>query len=251
MPRPPPSSLRPAPAPPPRPADSGRGAPGEGHRLDAVLERSARAWTPLSEAFSCYVVAEVAGLLHAAHALTDSRGHALGLACRAVTPFHVRLTGAGRVRLEGLDAPSDSLAYAAPECARRQPLDARAEVFSLGLVLVQLLTGRHLFPGAERFEAEVRRAGASADPMREACARELEERLRAYGPAELASATRAVSVELRPLVHRALAVKPEERHANPAELAHALREHLRRTGPSSGPPFGPARVRAELEALGL
>lgn len=232
MPRPPPSSLHSPPA-PPHPAEVGR----DGHRLDAVLERSARAWTPLSEAFCCHVVAEVAGLLPAVP----------GLAHRAVTPFHVRLTGAGRVTLEGLDAPSVSLAYAAPECARGQPLDARAAVFSLGLVLVQLLTGRHLFPGAERFEAEVRRAGASGEPLLEACARELEERLRAYGPAELASATRAVSVELTPLVHRALAVTPEARHAHPAELAHALREHLRRTEA----PFDCTRVRAELEALGL
>lgn len=246
MSRPPPSPLRAAAAPPPRPAEAGPRTPGDGHRLDAVLERSARTCTPLPEAFACYVVAEVAGLLHAAHALTDSRG----LAHRAVTPFHIRLTGPGLVKLEGLDAPSHSLAYSAPECARGQPVDARAEVFSLGLVLVQLLTGRHLFMGAERFEAEVRRAGASpapADAMLEACARELEERLRAYGPMELASATRAVSVELRPLVHRALAVAPEERPASPAELAHALREHLRRTGV----PSGPARVRAELEALGL
>lgn len=224
--------------PPPAPLHS---APttGEGPRLDAVLARARRTWTPLSEAFSCHVVAEAAAQLHAVTPF-------------AVTPFHVRLTGPGRVRLEGLDAASDSLAYAAPECARGQPPDARAAVFSLGLVLVQLLTGRHLFPGAERFEAEVRRARASsppgpADAALEACARELEERLRTYGPAELASATRAVSMELRPLVHRALAVRPEERPADAAEFAHALREHLRRTGP----PFGPARVRAELEALGL
>ncbi len=234
MPRPPPSRLRPVPAPP--------------RRLDAVLARSARTWTPLSEAFACYVVAEVAGLLHAAHALTDSRGHALGLAHRAVTPWHIHLTGPGLVKLEGLDAPLSPtpLAYAAPECVRGQPLDARAEVFSLGLVLLQLLTGRHLFMGAERFEAEVRRASGPLDAALEACARELEERLRAYGPGELASATRAVSPELRPLVHRALAVDPEERPAPAAALAHALREHLRRTGQA----FGPGRLRAELEALG-
>jgi hypothetical protein len=99
--------------------------------------------------------------------------------------------------------------------------------------------------GAERFEAEVRRASGPLDAALEACARELEERLRAYGPGELASATRAVSGELRPLVHRALAVDPQER-PSPAALAHALREHLRRTGQA----FGPERLRAELEALG-
>jgi serine/threonine-protein kinase len=220
-----------------------------GCHLHALLERSARAWRPLSEAFCCYVLAEAASILHLARRLTDSRGLAPGLAPLRVTPFHVQLTAHGLVKLEGLATPEEgSLAYAAPELACQQPADARSEVFSLGLVLLQLLTGRHLFPGAERFEAEWRRARArqAHDAALEVCARELARCLLAYGPPEREAATRAVSVELRPIVHRALAPSPAERYPDSEALARALREHLRRTGQS----FGPAEVRAELAALG-
>lgn len=235
MPRPPSPPVRSDSEEPARAAGVRRACSEDGLRLDVLLERSARSRAPLSEAFACHVVAHAACLLHPPH--------------RAVTPFHILLTEEGRVCVEDLAAPSESsLAYAAPECVRHhQPPDARAEVFSLGLVLLQLLTGRHLFPGAERFEAEVRHAGGSgADAALTACARELARCLLAYGAPVLESATRAVSVELRPLVHRALAVEPEARFSSSAELAHALREHLRHTGQS----FGPEQVRAELEALG-
>lgn len=232
MPRPPPPPARSALAPWVRAAR----APGADCRLEVVLEASARARRPVSEAFACHVVAEAARLLHSAHRLGP----------RAVSPDNVLLTRDGRVTLEGLapDAP-ERLACAAPERVRGQPLDARGEVFSLGLVLLRLLTGRHLFPGAERFEAALHRPGT--DGPREACARELEKVLLAYGPAHLVAATRAVSVELTPLVHLALAPEPDARYATSAALAHALREHLRRTWPS----FGPGDVLAELQGLGL
>ena len=38
-----------------------------------------------------------------------------------------------------------SLAYASPEHVHQLALDGRADQFSLGIVLLQLLTGRHLF----------------------------------------------------------------------------------------------------------
>lgn len=242
MPRPPPPPARPALAPWVCAAET----LDAGCRLETVLEASARARRPVSEAFGCYVVAEAASILHPAHRLTDSRGQGVGLGPRAVSPENVLLTGPGFVKLEGLasDAP-ERLACAAPERVRGQPLDGRGEVFSLGLVLLRLLTGRHLIPGAERFEATLHRPGA--DGPREACARELEKALLAYGPAHLSAATRAVSVELAPIVHLALAPEPAARYATGAELALALREHLRRTRPS----FGPGDVRAELHGLGL
>ncbi len=221
-----------------------------GCHLHALLERSARAWRPLPEAFCCYVVAEAAGILHLAHRLTDSRGLAPGVARLRVSPFHIQLSAHGLVKLQGLAAPEEgSLAYAAPELARQQPADARSEVFSLGLVLLQLLTGRHLFPGAERFEAEWRRAQRSGapEPALEVCARELARCLLTYGRAQLEDATRAVSVEVRPIVHLALAPAPAERYPGSEALARALREHLRRTGQA----FGPAELRAELAALGV
>ncbi|AKF84118.1 serine/threonine protein kinase [Myxococcus fulvus 124B02] len=140
-----------------------------GHRLDSLLEASSRSHLPFSEGFALYVAAEIAEALHHAHTLTDEHGHPLRVVHRDVAPHNILVTEHGAVKLLDFGAatsvfsgdaaraaPPVSLAYAAPEHVARQPLDGRADLFGLGLVLLQLLTGRHLFEGADRFEAERR-----------------------------------------------------------------------------------------------
>ncbi|NMO20585.1 serine/threonine protein kinase [Pyxidicoccus fallax] len=248
-----------------------------GHRLDALLEASTRAQLPISEAFALYIASEVADALHHAHNLTDEHGRALQVVHRDVGPHNILVTEHGAVklldfgaawsRLPGRVTTTDSelpgsLAYAAPEHVAQLGLDGRADQFSLGIVLLQLLTGRHLFEGADRFEAERRRrrehtlaqdsstrehalAAAMHEAVSHAAQNELRQRILGYGEAELAEATRAVSAALVPLLHKALAPDRVERFATCADLARALREHLRRTGQS----FGRPEALAELAGL--
>ncbi|QSQ22149.1 serine/threonine protein kinase [Pyxidicoccus parkwayensis] len=248
-----------------------------GHRLDALLEASSRAQLPFSEGFALYVTAEVADALHHAHCLTDESGRALQVVHRDVGPHNILVTehgavklldfGAawsrlrGRVATNGTDLPG-SLAYAAPEHVAQLGLDARADLFGLGIVLLQLLTGRHLFEGADRFDAEARRRRervlaqdsvihehALGAAMREAVSlaatNELKSRILAYSLEDLDEATRAVPAALMPVVRRALAPDRGQRFTTAAELARALREQLRRTNPS----FGRAEALAELAGL--
>jgi serine/threonine-protein kinase len=248
-----------------------------GHRLDTLLEASARARLPISEGFALYVTAEIADALHHAHDLTDEHGRALNVVHRDVGPHNILVTehgavklldfGAawsrlpGRVATVGPDLPG-SLAYAAPEHVAQLVLDGRADLFSLGIVLLQLLTGRHLFEGADRFEAELRRrrerALAQDSPPREhaldaalheavshAATTELKRRILGFGSEDLDEATRAVPAALVPLVRKALAPDRVERFATGAELARALREHLRHTGQ----PFGRPEALGELAGL--
>jgi serine/threonine protein kinase len=248
-----------------------------GHRLDALLDASARSELPFSEGFALYVAAEVADALHHAHNLTDEYGRALQVVHRDVGPHNILVTEhgavklldfgaawsrlAGRVGTDGPDLPG-SLAYAAPEHVAQLPLDGRADLFSLGIVLLQLLTGRHLFEGADRFDAERRRrherflaqdsstrehalAAAMHEAVSQAATHELRGRILGFSQKDLAEATRAVPAALVPLVHKALAPDRVERFNNVAELARALREHLRRTGLA----FGRAEALAELAGL--
>ncbi|MCP3139965.1 serine/threonine-protein kinase [Pyxidicoccus xibeiensis] len=248
-----------------------------GHRLDTLLEASARAELPISEGFALYVTAEIADALHHAHNLTDEHGRALEVVHRDVGPHNILITEHGAVklldfgaawsRLTGRVGTEDgdlqgSLAYAAPEHVARIGLDGRADLFALGIVLLQLLTGRHLFEGADRFDAERRRrrerrlvqdsslreqalAAAMHEAVSQAATYELKTRILGYGHADLDEATRAVPAALAPLVQKALAPDRVERFTTGAELARALREHLRR----AGPPFGRPEALAELAGL--
>jgi serine/threonine-protein kinase len=63
-------------------------------------------------------------------------------------PEAVRLTEHGRI----LGTP----AYMAPEQIRREPVDARADVFAFGILLHELLTGQHPFPGNDTGETIAR-----------------------------------------------------------------------------------------------
>jgi serine/threonine protein kinase len=231
-----------------------------GYRLSGMLEASERARQPLSEALACHVVAEVAEALNHAHTLVDDHGRALGIVHRDVTPHNILLSEHGEVKLldfgaawsrlpgrvssEG-PAVQGSLAYAAPEHAHHLGLDGRADQFSLGIVLLQLLTGRHLFEGAERFDARQRQPQAPESASTRLCAQELAERIRNYSVADLEAATRSVPEALRAIVHRALAPERTRRFPTCAHLSRALREHLRETGQF----LGRQEVLAELVTL--
>lgn len=231
-----------------------------GYRLDSILEASERSQQPLSEGFACHVVAEVAEALHHAHTLVDEHGRELGIVHRDVTPHNI-LVGehgevklldfgaawsrlAGRVSSEG-PAVQGSLAYAAPEHALHLGLDGRADQFSLGIVLLQLLTGRHLFEGAELFDARQRRPHSGRSAATQLCAQELLERIRNYSVTDLEAATRAVPEALRPLIHRALSPDRASRFPSCGHLARTLREYLGATEQH----LGRQEVLAELVTL--
>ena len=231
-----------------------------GYRLEALLEASRRTQHPLSEAFACHVVAEVADALNHAHSRVDEHGRELGIVHRDVTPHNILLGEHGEVKLldfgaawsrlsgrvssEG-PAVQGSLAYAAPEHVNHLTLDARADQFSLGIILLQLLTGRHLFEGADRFDARLRGARPPENASTRLCVEELAQRIRTYSKEDLEAATRAVPEALRPHLLRALAPERSERFPSCHHLSRALREHLRATGQY----FGRHEVLTELVTL--
>jgi hypothetical protein len=94
-------------------------------------------------------------------------------------------------------------AYLAPEQARGLPVDARADLFSLGCVLYRMATGRPPYPGDD--PAAALRSVTAAEP-----------------PPPPSSVNRSVPRELSELVMQLLAKDPGRRPASAADVAHRL-----------------------------
>src|SRR5690242_14790285 len=131
----------------------------EGKDLGSSLARAGtgRALPPLLAAF---VAAECCQALDYAHRRRGPDGAPLGIVHRDVTPRNVLLSWSGEVKLTDFGiaalAGEESTrvvgtpAYMAPEQARGEPLDPRADVYAIGLVLREALTGLRPRAGADR-----------------------------------------------------------------------------------------------------
>ena len=127
-----------------------------GQSLWSLRRRAKERMHPMSPVLVAQVGLELARGLHYAHRLTD-RGELLGLVHRDVTPHNVLLSYEGAIKLTdfGIAKAGNRLtsagmlkgkfAYMSPEQARGENVDARTDVFALGIVLWELLTGSRLF----------------------------------------------------------------------------------------------------------
>ena len=184
-----------------------------------------------------FIVASAAEGLHAAHELRDATGRLRNVVHRDVSPTNISVAYDGSIRVmdfgiaraEGQlhqtgNALNGKLGYMAPErLARSGLLDRRADVWSLGVVLWELLTFRRLFGG--RNDAQTVLAiceGTIPDP------RELEPSI----PAAIANTTMA-----------ALCREPIERLQTTRELSRQLRSYLA----TLGEPIGMPEIAAQME----
>ncbi len=108
-----------------------------------------------------FIVSRIARALACAHAHCDAEGKNLGIVHRDVSPRNIMLSYAGDVKLTDFGiAKAFNLMYStegqiiagrsdylSPEQARLEVTDARADLFSCGVVLAELLLGRNPFLG--------------------------------------------------------------------------------------------------------
>lgn len=172
---------------------------------------------PIDPHLAAHTIARAAEGLHHAHEILDERGVPRGLVHRDVSPHnifltydgHVKVTDFGIARAEGRLAKTTETgrikgkcAYMAPEQVQAQPLDRRADLFALGVVLWELTTGERLYVAPT--DAQVLLAILREDP------REPSWLVPDYPPA------------LEAIVMKCLARDPDDRFASCAELARAL-----------------------------
>ena len=130
-----------------------------GESLMKLIRRAKNRGVCVPPALAARVVADVASALHGAHTAKDASGRPLGIVHRDVSPHNVMITYEGAVKLldfgiAKVTSSSDhtttgivkgKFAYMAPEQCLGRPLDARADVFALGVCLFETLTGRSLY----------------------------------------------------------------------------------------------------------
>jgi len=188
-----------------------------------------------------------AGLAHI-HALTDHDGWPLGLVHRDIKPgnlmvdtdHRVRIVDLGIARLQGTEqVPSGTPGYIAPEQLRGEE-GPRADVFSLGVTLTRLATGRRVFG---RGSTAMRRVlGPEADAF-------------ATSPALLAELD-AYLEGLGAVLSRAMRADPEDRWPTATAMGdalHGLYAHCDRSqglatlpvSPPSGPNVTPGGLTTE------
>ncbi|MFO0668362.1 MAG: serine/threonine-protein kinase [Polyangiaceae bacterium] len=128
----------------------------EGEPLDAIMAAVAPAPKAVDPRFWLLIACDVLLGLHYAHELRDFDGSELSLVHGGITPRKIFVTYSGRVvvtdfglaalaahakRVEGTFLP-EMVSYAAPEQREGRPCDPRADVYAVGLVLWELLSGR-------------------------------------------------------------------------------------------------------------
>jgi serine/threonine protein kinase len=132
-----------------------------GHDVLAIIRRLRELRRPFPVAVAAHIAHAVANCLAYAHALTGPDGQSLGIVHRDVTPSNVMCLREGGVKLLDFGIASavsefavekteqstfkGKLAYVAPERLRNDMVDGRSDLYSLGVMLWEMLTCRRLF----------------------------------------------------------------------------------------------------------
>ncbi len=170
------------------------------------------------------ICAGVAEGLAYAHQFSGSDGAPLNIVHRDISPSNVIITleGAPKILDFGIAKATSSqhqtqigtlkgkLTYMPPEQVQCLPLDGRADVYALGVVLYQLLTGERPFEGSNPREQMIKICSSDARP-----------------PSQL---NPDVPVELDKVVSLAMARRVDERYPSAREFCAALERFVTSTG---------------------
>jgi len=194
----------------------------EGAPLNRIASRARS--RPAPAGVLLRVVADALAGLHHAHELRDHDGSALGIVHCDASPHNIFVTyeghtkivdfgvakAAARVNAPRSRVPTGKVGYMAPEQARCLPLDRRADIFVLGVVLWEVLAGRKMWDRQSDMEVLRRLVEGDLPRLRE---------VRSDIPEALAR-----------ICDRALALEPENRYSSAEEMRGEILAYMAGAG---------------------
>jgi serine/threonine protein kinase len=201
-----------------------------GHDLRTILKRAKEKGMRMPLDLSLHIVKEVCAALEYAHRKKDDKGRPMQIVHRDVSPQNIMISFEGDVRLTDFGiakaatkagntdrgALRGKLLYMSPEQAWGKPIDRRSDLFSLGIVLYEMITDQKPFLGGatEMSILEAVRQGEIAPPR---------------------SINRRIPESLENVVLKALAKDADERYQDAGEMGRGLERVLReRQPPAAG-----------------
>ncbi len=188
----------------------------DGADLKAIIEHSRKTGQAIPPGVACLICVRICEGLAYAHELMDSKGNNLHIVHRDMSPPNVLITRHGEVKIVdfGLAKANSQLeksepgiikgkfSYLSPEAALGQGVDARTDIFAVGIILWEMLAGRRLFQGETDLETVRQVQTARVTPIRQL--------------------NREVSADLEAVIAKSLAQDPTQRYQTARDLGRDL-----------------------------
>jgi serine/threonine protein kinase len=192
----------------------------DGVDLKAVLDWRRRIGRRIPIAHSLYMALEICKGLSYAHDLPNPEtGAPMGIVHRDISPPNVLISKQGEVKVVdfGLAKATSQveitdpgvvkgkMSYLSPEAARGEEVDSRADIFAVGILMYEMLTGKRLFYGETDYQTVELVRNAKIPPIKP------------QNP--------QVEPELEDIVRKALAKRKEDRYQNANDVQDALAQY--------------------------
>jgi len=196
----------------------------DGANLKSILESIRKSGRDFPVEAATYIAIELTKGLAYAHELTDNNGAPLHIVHRDMSPPNVLITKNGEVKIVdfGLAKANSQLeksepgiikgkfSYLSPEAAMGQEVDARTDVFAVGIILWELLAAQRLFLGDTDFQT-VKKVQAANVPA-------------------ISGINKKVPAELERIIAKSLARDPQQRYTTARALGMDLSKFMFKYG---------------------